>query len=285
MLETNNYLCGVRKAVIFYFYDNPEKDIILKLYKEFNEIFNPIYTYYSYDNTKLKKIDGDYNKFIEELFNEMDFNKTNVFTLTNATKKSLQNFKLRCSLRNNNLEVKLKVPNWIYFECPENTEWNDILYFIKNACYTKTYFYICSNNVVSINDFAGLQGNIEAIEIIKNTFMINSDYSILMNPSFLLNLTKGIDGPNLIQVLSANFLSKVGFENILREDMLDNLRHEMGENYVIIDLLKYEDNTSMLSEKYHQIYQLLKPIIINIEKPKMYWKDEEWNEWRRRFSD
>ena len=36
-------------------------------------------------------------------------------------------------------------------------------------------------------------------------------------------------------------------------------------------------------EDYKAMYNLLNPIISEIKKPEMYWKEEEWEMWRRRF--
>lgn len=276
-----------RIGIMFYFYQDPnkQKNIIKELFEEFCELTKPNFKYYSYSTAILKKLKGNGIDYFNKLIDEADFNETCTLTLTDATKESLQNVKVECVFRTIKEEFLCKTPNWIYFECTPEIYFDEIVHFIRRSFYSMTYHYACCSLVMGVNDHLFPKSASQAMKSLRKTNTLNNQYSILSNPYFLRDMQKGIDGPNLVQVLSKKLYEKIGFRTILNADINGDLTHEMGEDYVMINILQDEwpKRDEELFERYKALYNLLKPIIVDIKKPQMYWKVDEWEAWRKRF--
>jgi len=280
-------LCGIRIGMMFYFYQDPNrvKNIIKELFEEFCDMAQPNFKYYNYGTPTLKKLKIDGIQYFNKVIDESDFNQTCSLGLTDATRDTLQNVKMQIMFRTIKDEYLSKTPNMIYFEFTPQVCCEQAIHFIRRSFYSMTYHYACCNFVMGINDHLVPNSGSQAMRILRTTNTLNSSYSILANPSFLKEIDKGIDGPNLIQVLSEKLYEKVGFKSILDENKKGYLNYELGEDYILLSLLQdgWTQNDEELFEKFKSLYNLLKPILVEINKPQMYWKQEEWEKWRKRF--
>ncbi|MBC2582564.1 hypothetical protein [Clostridium sp. DJ247] len=283
----NQPLYDVRIGVMFYFYQNPNKckRIIKELFTDFCELTHPNFKYYSYSTAILKKLNMDGIEYFNKTIDESDFDTTLSLSLTDATKDTLQNVKIQFMLENIREEYPCKMPNRMYFECTPEIYWEELVHFIRRSFYSMTYHYVCCNYVMGINDHLLPKSVSQAAKVLRTTNTINDRYSILYNPYFLREINKGIDGPNLIQVLSEKIYDKIGFDAIMDANEKGHLTYELGEDYIMLNLLqdKWPENDEELLERYKKLYKLLKPIVVDIKKPQMYWKPDEWEKWRKRF--
>lgn len=291
-MEFNNLsnapFCDLRVGIIYYFYDDPQKckRKIKNLFKDFCILTNPKFLYYRHNKcVGLDKLKINGLDYFTKMIDETDFNETQHLILTDATKKSLHNVRVEMVLRTIKEEFVIKTPNWIYFEFKKEQHYIEILQFIKQAFYDMTYYYSCCNYVIGQNDHLLPKSGAEAIKKLKHTKCINDSYSILLNQFFIKDLENKVDGPNLIQVLSKKLYEEIGFKTIIEKCNNEHLSHEFGEDYVILRISKNEfpTNDEKYFEDYKAMYNLLNPIISEIKKPEMYWKEEEWEMWRRRF--
>lgn len=279
-----NELCDIRKGIMFYFFENPNKDEIKKIYNEFCRITNAEFKYYFINKGYYKKVSQKnlFNKWLENT----KFDNSEIIEMTDATKDKLQQVKIHFALSDYNEMDVCNLPNTIYLECPVKISWNEIYKFILEASKNQKYYYICSNYVVGKNSFLSPKSMSKGIEMLRNTNVVNDRYSVWENFSFMMNMKSGIDGPNFIQILSKKLYENIdiNFLKVYKENLY---RYTINNDYLILDLvneekvLEYEE----LFKQYKKMYSVLKPIILQIKKPKMYWKDEQWSTWVKRFED
>lgn len=280
--------CDLRVGMIFYFYQDPKthKREIRNLFNSFCGLTNPKFLYYRHNKSVgLSKLKVDGLDYFTTMVDETDFSETQHLILTDSTKESLHNVRIEMMLRTIKEEYIGKTPNWIYFEFKPTISYVEILDFIKQAFYGITYQYSCCNYVIGQNDHWLPKSAAEAIKSLKQTQTITDSYSVLLNPFFLNSLENEVDGANLIQVLSRKVYEKIGFKAIIEKSNNGHFTHEFGEDYVILRLsdTEFPGNDISFYEKYKEVSDLLKPITAEIKKPQMYWKQEEWDKWRKRF--
>jgi len=290
----NNYkntpLFDMRVGITFYFFKDPNnfRKYFIEFFRDFEFLTKCKFLSYRHNKeagmNKLKMSGIDY---LVELFNKADFNQTQHLILSDGTKDNLQNYRLEMILRTIKPEYPIKSPNWIYFEIPLNTDFIDVFSFMKNAFLGMTFYYACCNYILAQNDNLMPKSSSEAIKAIKQSRFLNDAYSVWLNPFFVKELEKGIDGVNYIQILSKELYQKIGFEEIINNSNTDTYYHEFGEDYVALSLS--EDSwprvfDDILVNKYKSLYSVIKPIILEIKKPLAYWKPDEWDFWIKRFS-
>ncbi|MGG7176446.1 hypothetical protein ACQPU1_02555 [Clostridium paraputrificum] len=287
---SSNPLYETRLGIIFYFYQDPEKIKvkIKRLLKDFKNLSNKDYIYYSHNSLdEFKNIPENGVEFLEKEIGNMDFNESQHLIAVDSTKERMHTIRVEMMLRTIKEDFKSKTPNWIYFELSPYISYSEVLSFVKNAFYDMTYHYSCCNFVIGQNDNYLKRSSSYAIKALKETSIFNDQYSILFNPSLLKSLKDKIDGPNYIQVLSKELYEKIGFENIFNKCEEADIYYEFGEDYVIFSLSKDKliKSENELFEKYVMLNELISPIIGEIDKPIMYWDDDEWVQWRNRFLD
>lgn len=295
--KDRNVLYGLRKSVIFYFYNSPNYKIIHELIQDYVDISTPEFEFYKYLTGDLKKIKGNWSDLIIKILSTSDYQNAVTCTMTEAKKDRLQNNLIQFSLSNYNPNYVLNLPNWIYFEFPNKVSWDEIYLFIRRACYSMTYFYISAGYSIGTNAHFYPKSIAESQkELMKfpfaNTLTTNGN-----NLFFLKRLNIGIDGPNVIQVISQQLFEKVSSNDFKELCNEEKLFYELGEDYILINILgqfAQEDENIMMYdeekilyteiiERLKKLYDLLKPIVIKYEKPKMFWKDNEWDKWINRY--
>ena len=106
------------------------------------------------------------------------------------------------------------------------------------------------------------------------------------NPVFRGKLENGIDGPNAIQILSEGLYKVIGKEKMLNEYEHYSIYCEDNEDYILTAISKekipeYDDE---FKDSYIGLSNILRDIVLDINKPQMYWKPDEWLEWKKRFN-
>ncbi|HOJ78577.1 MAG TPA: hypothetical protein PLZ08_10910 [Bacillota bacterium] len=282
-------LFDMRIGMIFYFFNNPNnfRSYFIEFLRDFESFTNCEFLLYRHNKeagmNKLKMSGMDY---LVKLFNETDFNQTQHLILSDGNKDNLQNHRLEMILRTIKPEYPIKSPNWIYFELPLDTDFMDVFSFMKHAFLGMTFHYACCNYILAQNDYLMPKSSAETIKRVKQSQFLNDPYSVWLNPFFVKELENGIDGVNYIQLLSKRLYQQIGFEEIINNSKTSTYYHEFGEDYVVFSLSRDSwpqafDET--LFNKYKSLYNVLKPIILEIKKPLAYWKSDEWEVWIKRF--
>ena len=276
----SNQLCDVRKGIMLYFYEDPDKTEIKRIYDSFIKITGAEFKYYFQNNGYYKRVRNK-NLFYDWI-ESCKFNCSEVLSLTDATMDKLQNNEAYFSLSNYNENYFYNSPNTIYLECSCKISWDKIYKFILEANNTGKYYYICSNYVIGINCHLGTRSKVEGIKMLNKSKALNIWNFVWYSFDFMDNMRQGIEGPDYIQVISPEVYKKLQMDNFKSNDFRCTI-----SNNLIIDLVEqnYSIEDNRIEDVFKKLYLLLKPIIIDIKKPKMYWKDDKWEQWRRRFED
>ena len=302
-MNINSKLHTIKKGVIFYFYSNPNKSILKELVSDFDEISGSKFSNYMFSTNEIKEIAGNWKDFFKKIVDEANFNSSFVLTLTDDTEDQIHSSLINLVLVNKTENGVLSSPNRIYFEFNDKVLWKDIYLFISRACFSLSYHYVSAGYNVSINEFYGNKSSsLGAKELRKNKIM-NSYQSTWNNGYFLSQLKDNISTPNIIQVLHESLYSKIGFSSINSAYEQNLIHYELGEDYVILcipeidlneeniivtipefNLIEDDDiiKGKLLSDLKNQ-YNLLNPLVAQYKRPLMYWSDEEWNGWIKRF--
>lgn len=102
---------------------------------------------------------------------------------------------------------------------------------------------------------------------------------------FLKDLETGIEGANAILVLSDALYNMIGREKLIYQCNECDLSCEFEKDYIIISVSKEKmpEYDEELLTSYMDLNDILKNIIISdMKKPLMFWKLDEWKDWRVR---
>jgi hypothetical protein len=300
MINNNemNTLYGLKKGIVFYFYNDPYKPMVKEMISNFTEMVEPNYTSYAYMTANLKKINGNWFDKFTNLLEKSDFDKGITLLLTDATQDNLQSSLIYLSLNNIDDEVVCKIPNRIYFECSNDISWYEIYNFISHACISDTFHYISAGYNIGINDYNYPKSAAEGMKELRRNLITNNFFSTWNNYSLLKEIKNGIEGPNIIQMLNKDFMDKVGFSMINDANTKEEIDFQLGEDYIILNVISECINSDdeldtleeellgseLIYEKLKSLSHVLNKIILNYQKPQIFWKQNEWDQWINRFS-
>lgn len=273
-------LFGIRKGIMLYSYKKFDKKELKRLYNWFIKMTNAEFKYYFSDEDYYKRVKN--KDLFYEWLDTCSHNKTNILCLTDGSKDILQKNKLYFALVDEAyIEYTASI---IYLEFMCEISWEDIYKFILEANKIGLYYYICSNYIVGINDQLSPTSMSQGMKKLRKSKILTERYSLWGNFDFLKKVKNGIDGPDFIQVIPGELAKKLKFDNLKADDNI-KFRYTLNNNNLIIDLVDqdYSVDSSEIEEQFKKMYSFLKPIILDIQRPSMYWKDETWNEWRTRF--
>ena len=281
--------CDLRIGVMFFFYEDPinYKQQIVELFHEYSNLIKEEFTSYRHNkdmgfNILRRKSEIYFNGIIEKC----DFESTQHLILTNAEKEKMQTIKFEMMLRNLKPEFPVKLPNYMYFEFLPTIDYTEVYHFIREAFWGIPYHYCCCNLLMGVNDYQDNRGRQYAVKWARQKTCLSDYYSVFQNIFFHCELENKIDGPNMIQGLSRKLYDKIGLQKLIDECEDNNIYHELGEDYIIIAISEEElPSNDNYFRQYQTLYHMLEDIILNMKKPQMYWKPEEWNQWRNRFNE
>lgn len=281
--------CDLRMGVIFYFYDNPAKykNEIKEMFDEYcNLTENEFLYYYKNEHTGFKYIKKDYKHFFHDLIDKSDFESSEYIFMTNAAKEQMQSVKAEMMMRNIHPEYPAKSANYMYFEFLPTIEYGEVLQFIKHAFWMIPYHYCCGNLLIAGNDQYIHKSRSRAVKLFRETKCLSEVYSVFMNLSLCSGLETKIFSSNFVQVLSSRLYNTVGLNTIIDVCEDNNIYHELGEDYIIISLAEdhYPAEDNDILEKYIILNNLFKDNLLEMKKPRLYWKSDEWDEWINRFN-
>lgn len=279
----------LRMGVKFYFYENPIncKNEIKEIFHKYCSITNNDFLYYRH-NTDMgfKRVKKDYIGFFNKIIDNSTFELTEHIILSNATNEQLQSIKCEMLMVNYHPAYPIRLPNDMYFEFLPTIKYEEIFAFICFACSKIKMHYCCGNPLFGVNDHYPNKSNSCAVKQIKECICLTDKYSVWDNPVFRGKLENGIDGPNAIQILSEGLYKVIGKEKMLNEYEHYSIYCEDNEDYILTAISKekipeYDDE---FKDSYIGLSNILRDIVLDINKPQMYWKPDEWLEWKKRFN-
>lgn len=290
MLDTeikNSPYIDLRLGVKFYFYKNPIncKKAIKEIFDSYCNITRTSFIFYRYNMDEgLKCMKKENTQFFNKIIDKSSFSLTEHIILTDATREKLQSIKCEMMLCNHEPAYALRLPNQMYFEFSTSICYEEIFQFIRFACKTIKMHYCICNPLFGVNDHYANKGNSCAVKQIQKQMCLSDKYSVFENPDLLKNLETKIDRPNAIQVLSDTLYKLIGREKLIGELQHNHLYYEVENDYIIIALSK--EKIPKYDEKFIEFYralsEILKDIILDMKKPQMYWKPDEWDLWKNR---
>ena len=109
-----------------------------------------------------------------------------------------------------------------------------------------------------------------------------------MNPSLELEFKNNkIGGSHFVQVLSPEQYGIIGSDKITETCSKNKIHYEMVGDYAVIAISKdqYPAGDEEVLERYLVLNKLFREIIFEMKKPRLYWKNEEWERWMKRFDE
>ena len=275
----------LRLGVKFYFYENPIncKDEIKEIFHRYCSITQDDFLYYRHNTDMgLKRVKKDYVGF----FDNSMFELTEHIILSNATSEQLQSIKCEMIGVNYHPAYPIRLPNDMYFEFLPSINYEEIFAFIYFVCSKLKIHYCCCNPLFGVNDHYPNKSNSYAVKQIQDYVCLTDKYSVWDNPVFRGKLENGIDGPNAIQILSEGLYKVIGKEKLFNECEHYNIYCEDNRDYILTAISKermpeYDDE---FKESYVALNNILRYIVLDINKPQMYWKQDEWIKWNMRFN-
>lgn len=281
--------CELRIGVIFFFYQNPSeyKKEIKKIFQKYCDLTKPQFLYQRHNkDVGLYKLRKNVKTYFDGIIDKSDFGLTEHIILTDATQEQMQTVMVEMMMNDSNPSYVLNLPNRMYFEFIPTIDYKEILNFIRFANEQFFQYYSCSGLLLGTNEHYPNRSSVNAARNIRQTRCLTDYYSVWKNSTLEDNLTKGIDGPNMIQVLSKDLYQLAGREQLLKILDDNEIYYENNEDYLLIDLANgvLPQCDEDIYEKYALMNGTLKNIILDLKKPQMYWKPEEWDKWKNRFN-
>lgn len=279
----------LRIGIKFYFYEDPIncKNEIKEIFNMYCNITKTPFTFYRHNKDEgLKGIKRDHKQLLYRIIDKSNFSLSEHIILTNATSEALQSIKCEMMLCNYEPAYALRLPNRMYFEFLPSISYEEIFGFICFACKTIKMHYCCCNPLIGVNEHYQNRSNSYAVKEVKKQICLTDKYSIFDNWMLLKDLKTKIDGPNAIQVFSKTLYELIGREMLISKCHSKGIYCEVEGDYIITSISKEkmpEYDEEFLSS-YISLNEILKGIILDMEKPRMYWKIDEWNLWKNRFN-
>lgn len=272
-----------------YFYENPKscKEGIKRIFEKYCDITRTSFLFYNVNmDGGLKCMKKGNMQFFNNIINRSSFNLSKHIILTDATREKLQSIKCEMMLCNYEPAFALRLPNQMYFEFSISVCYEEIFQFIRFACKTIKMHYCICNPLFGVNDHYTNKSNSCAVKQIQKEKCLSDKYSVFENPDLLKNLESKIDGPNAIQVLSDALYKWIGREKLIGELQHNRLYYEVENEYILMAISKEKipECDEEFLESYRTLNNILKDIILDMKKPLMYWKPDDWELWKNRFS-
>ncbi len=285
--EKNPYV-GLRIGVKFYFYESSAKykKEIRKIFEKYCDIADGTFLFCAcHDNLNLKSFKKEQKKYFNRFIDSSDFESSRYILFTNATLEQVQSVKCEMMLSNIDPDYIFKLPNEMYFEFLPSVCYENICSFVRFVCETMDVHYCCCNALLGTNDHYPNKSKSMAVKLIQNNKCLSDRYSVWSNRELLKNLKFQIDGPNAVQVLSKDLYSRIGRENLINKCKCNNIYCQDFADYIFLAVSSRElAADEEFEQAYIALYNVLKDIIIDMKKPQMYWKAEDWIAWRNRFN-
>ena len=283
--ETEQY--GLRKGIVFYFDDFIDEGIITFLESMIEKFLLMTHADFTKkrggnDYPNRRNIRGGWRKIFHREFDNKDFTSSEILTLDNCSPQHLQTICVHIVLTNDRNSAIASVRNYLYFQCPLDTEWSDIYQFMEDVnrrldiCYASAGYEMVMNALHS----PGSVGY--GVRALKNLDYVNSEETEWRDLS--VSSKTGVPCPNFIQVLCPDWVKKM-------DDKAPNdICAKLENGKLFLDILDRnsgrmcEPTFEEVESRYQKLYHLLKPILVFPERTR-FMKKEDWEKRLKRFEE
>lgn len=278
--ETEKF--GLRKGIVFYFDDWVEQKTICVL-EEIIEAFL-LMTHAEFtkkrgtnDYPNRRNIRGGWRKVFHREFDGKDFTETYYLQFDNCAPQNLQTIHACIGLSNSE-----GINQYLYFQCPTDTEWSAIYQFMEHVNRNLNVLYASAGYEMAINilHYPGSMGY--GIRAMKGLKYVNSEDTEWYNLRFKFQF--GIPCPNFIQILCPDWAKKIG------DKAPDGIYTKTEEGRLFLDILNRtsgqicEPTLETIEARYQMLYRILKPLIVPPERTR-FMKKEDWAKRLKRFEE
>ena len=227
------------------------------------------------DYPNRRNIRGGWQKVLHREFDGKDFTSTYYLQLDNCAPQYLQTVHACAALTNAE-----SIYEYLYFQCPVDTEWSDIYQFMEYVNRNLNVLYASAGYEMGINilHYPGSMGY--GIRALKNLKYVNSEETDWYKLRF--DFCFGIPCPNFIQILCSDWAEKIG------DEIPDGVYAKTEKGKLFLDLLNRtsgqicEPVFETVEARYQVLYHFLKPLIITPERTR-FMRKEDWEKRLKRF--
>jgi len=285
-------LCSKNIGVAFYFYQKPSliKENINTLISRYCEINNQPMSYFSLNDGKIKSMRGKkFPQYVNSIISGYDFYNSLCTQFYNDKIEKCHDSEIEIYMSDfdSTKYFNTKHPNILYFEFPLETDLYKIYLFIENAFNLFEIFYSFCNPVISGSSlFYPKSYNMAVKQLKSNAIFSPKDGFFIHSISHQLQ-NHMICGESLIHFFSNTF------EKDITSKLPNNIFLKKFEDHFSLSLIDFETENNMivltdypenlLIERYRALNKCLSNIISYDYGKNMFFKQDEWESWIRRF--
>lgn len=284
--ENAKYGYGVRKSIVFYFYDMLDskkieviENIIETFIEQFQVKFNKKMVI---DEDRYRNIRGGWQKLFHKVFDDGDFaHHAHILDLLEVEEEQMPTHRAYMLLW-----VDYYLPSSIIFQCTQQTDWKQIYHFMEYVNEQIEVHFASAGYDIVDNPWKPA-GGAYGVRSMKNSKILNSYITEWSNDGYILKEKSGICCPNIIQILNPDFCQRLDVNEINASTITNT---EMAGKNLMIDILDRKDGEfdepeqSELERRMDSLYQMLKPIVIEYERM-VYLKPDAWEQRMHRFDN
>lgn len=270
--------CRSTMGAIFYFFGDPKNHIEV-LEKAFNaaiELYRQPKGNESTANGYSFPFKGDPAAKFRKFLDSETFATRTKFELTASTKREVKEGRILV-MASAPIAGGVTIPNFLYFEYPNFTDIDLLVEKIKQAVSARLFFLVLCNPVLAVNAATYPRSGSAAVKAITSGKAIGKCADdTWLNPDYRRILGRCgpelLDGPNTISAFNSDLpeesLSQIDWENALA------LVDRSVPGYIFLRASSPEDRKILAAS--------VKNLVADLPKPRMFWKEELWNNWRAR---
>jgi len=274
-------------GLIFYFFDDPGQIRQQLLHALMCLLDTPDLTFarVSEDGERYGRFGGDFRKYISSVLLDSDFGRSHFFQLSDGSRTDLHTHLAEFSGRRIREEFRSKTPNYVYVELPIEYD-PDLLWHLFVEVFRAESFFLGLGNAVLTGQLESHpRSGAEAAKALRQSAGHQVGFwEIFGNLSYhqQLETRQGIlYGPAQFIALGSELAPRIPFEDALNAAGIGEQENEHFSFFP--DDCGYFFRADTI-ECRRRMWHLLHPLEAQIERPWMYWKDDQWNEWYSRVS-
>ncbi|MDE6619496.1 MAG: hypothetical protein K2K74_03215 [Lachnospiraceae bacterium] len=272
---------GIRKSIVFYFYDsiNVEKvGIVEEIVKTYIEQFQVEFNKKRVnDEYEYRNIRGGWQKIFHKVYDNVDFdNNSHIVEFLEGDAEHLLRHRMYLLLWQG------RHSSILIFQCDQLAQWKKVYQYMEYVNKLLRVQFASAGYDIVYNPWTGIAPY--AVKRLRSSRILNSDITE-WNSAFTSRVKSGICCPNIIQILSPDFCSKLDLNRIAASEITNT---SMAGKNLMIDILDrvngefMEPEQSVLEQRMDDLYQLLKPIVVEYERT-VYLKPDAWEQRMHRF--
>lgn len=273
-------------GIVLYYFNDPGtiRESLLNVLGRFGECYHGGFSRISETGDRFKAFreSGRLNLFLAQQINNHDFSRSLFFSLTNASISKPPTHRMLFWGRRIDPAFKSKTPNYIYFELPPETDLKLCWHLFRESFFAHDFHLGLGNYVLVTDDESMPRSGANAVKQLckSESFILEFDASF-RNLSYL----------KLLESRSSKFLAQpsqfiaVGRELQATIDFAEALSAS-GKNQANFEFWPSDEAFFFKANETVELVSMSRFISSHfghVDKPAMFWKQEEWNTWVNRL--